>query len=200
MVNMFVLSDESGECLIIDASCYNPQEQKELDNFILGNKLRPVKLVNTHGHVDHVLGNMYVKKKYSIPIEIHEDDFPLFSQAKKQGLIFGIDVEVPLQADNYLFEGQDINFGNSTLKVIHVPGHSPGSVAFFSPEEKFVITGDTLFKGSIGRTDLPGGNYNQLIQSIVTKIMTLPQDTGVFPGHGPFTTIGEEATSNPFLV
>ncbi len=200
LVNTLVLSDETGESIIIDASCYVQKEKDELDNYIATHKLKPVKILNTHGHVDHVLGIAYVAKEYNIEVEIHEADLPLFSQAKQQGLIFGFDVDDLPVVNGYLTEGKDITFGKSSLKVIHVPGHSPGSVAFFSPEQKFVIAGDVLFKGNIGRTDLPGGNFDQLIQSIVNKLMTLPPETTVIPGHGPSTTISDEALSNPFLV
>jgi len=199
-VNTYVLSDETGECIIVDAACYTQKEKDSIDQYITSNHLRPVKLINTHCHVDHVLGMKHVVTKYKTTVEAHEADVPLLSDAKNHGVIFGFDVEEPPVVTGYLTEGKDVTFGNSTLKSFHVPGHSPGSIAFYNPEQKFVITGDVLFKGSIGRTDLPGGDYDQLMQSIYKKLMTLPPETEVFPGHGPSTTIHEEALSNPFLT
>lgn len=199
-VNTYVLSDETGECIIVDAACYTQKEKDSIDQYITSNHLRPVKLINTHCHVDHVLGMKHVVSKYKTTVEANEADVPLLSDAKNHGVIFGFDVEEPPVVTEYLTEGKDVTFGNSTLKSFHVPGHSPGSIAFYNPEQKFVITGDVLFKGSIGRTDLPGGDYDQLMQSIYKKLMTLPPETEVFPGHGPSTTIHEEALSNPFLT
>jgi hydroxyacylglutathione hydrolase len=199
-VNTYVLSDETGECVIIDAACYDQKERNVLDQYILSNQLKPVRLIHTHGHVDHILGMRYVAEKYKPQIEVHQDDIRLLTDAKKHGLMFGFDVEEPPVVTGYLNEGEDVTFGNSTLKVFHVPGHSMGSVAFYSPEQNFVITGDVLFRGSIGRTDLYGGNYDQLKQSIYNKILILPQDAEVWPGHGPSTTIHDEVMSNPFLT
>jgi glyoxylase-like metal-dependent hydrolase (beta-lactamase superfamily II) len=198
-VNTYILSDETGESIVIDAACYSQNEKDVFDQFIANNQLKPVKALNTHCHVDHVLGNKHVAEKYHIPLEVNQNDLSLLATADKHGIVFGFHVEEQPVIKEYLAEDKDITFGNSSLKVFHVPGHSPGSVAFYSPEGKFVIVGDVLFKGSIGRTDLPGGNYDQLIDSIYKKLMTLPPDTVVFPGHGPSTTIHEEALSNPFL-
>jgi len=199
-VNTYVLSDETGECIIVDAACYTQKEKDSIDQYITSNHLTPVKLINTHCHVDHVLGMNHIVSKYKTTVEANEADVPLLSDAKNHGVIFGFDVEEPPVVTEYLTEGKDVTFGNSILKTFHVPGHSPGSIAFYNPAQKFVITGDVLFKGSIGRTDLPGGDYDQLMQSIYKKLMTLPPETEVFPGHGPSTTIHEEALSNPFLT
>lgn len=199
-VNTYILSDETGECVVVDAACYTQEEKNAIDQYIASNNLKPVKLINTHCHVDHVLGLRYLATKYELPVEAHDADIKILTEAKKYGLVFGFDVEEPPVITDYLIEGKDVTFGNSRLKTFFVPGHSPGSIAFYSPEEKFVITGDVLFKGSIGRTDLPGGDYDQLMQSIYKKLMTLPPETEVMPGHGPFTTIHEEALNNPFLT
>jgi len=197
--NTYVLSDETGECVIIDAGCYDQKERNILDQYISANQLKPVRLIQTHGHVDHILGMRYIAEKYNRPIEMHEDDLPLVTEAKKYGLLFGFDVETPPEITKYLHEGEDVTFGNSALKVLHVPGHSLGSVAFFNPEQNFVIVGDVLFRGSIGRTDLFGGNFDQLMESIYKKIMTLPNDARVFSGHGPYTTVHDEMVSNPYF-
>lgn len=198
-VNTYVLSDETKECIIVDPACYTPKEKEILDQYIASNRFKPVKIINTHGHVDHVLGMRHLHEKYKLPLEMHEKDIPLLVDAQKFGIIFGFQVEEPPVITGYLNEDKEVTFGNSSLKVLYVPGHSSGSVAFFNPSQKFVITGDVLFKGSIGRTDLLGGDYDQLMDSIYKKIMTLPADTEVFPGHGPSTTIHDEALSNPFL-
>lgn len=199
-VNTYVLSDETNECVIVDAACYTQNERNAIDSYITSNNLKPVKLINTHCHVDHVLGLRYMATKYGIAVEANEADIPLLVEAKKHGVIFGFDVEEPPVVTNYITEGKDITFGNSVLQCFHVPGHSRGSIAFYNPDQKFVITGDVLFKGSIGRTDLPGGDYDQLMLSIYKKLMVLPGETEVFPGHGPSTSIHEEALSNPFLT
>jgi len=197
--NTYILHDETKECIIIDAGCYEDFEKEELDNYITKNGLHCVKLVNTHCHVDHVLGSAHVKAKYNPEIIVNKHDAFLINDAKKHGVVFGFNVEQPPQPDSYIDAGDEIKFGNSTLQVLFVPGHSPGSIALYSQTDNFIITGDVLFKGSIGRTDLPGGDYDQLMENIITKLMTLPPDTVVFPGHGPSTTIHEEALSNPFL-
>jgi hydroxyacylglutathione hydrolase len=199
-VNTYVLSDETGECIVVDAACYTANEKSSLDQYIKTQGLKPVKLVNTHCHVDHVLGMRHMVDKYATGVEVHENDIKLLTGAQKHGIIFGFDVEEPPLVTEYLAEGKDVTFGNSVLKTLHVPGHSPGSIAFYNPDQQFIITGDVLFKGSIGRTDLPDGNYDQLMKSIYQKLMVLPPETDVLPGHGPFTTIHEEALNNPFLT
>lgn len=197
--NTFVLSDETGECVIIDPGCNNQNEKDSLREYITSNGLTCKKLINTHGHVDHVLGNAFVAEAYHPEMLIHKDDAFLLDEAPEHGRIFGFDVEMPPQPTAFAEEGQTIPFGNSELHILHVPGHSPGSIALYCKEQNFVIAGDVLFKGSIGRTDLAGGDYDQIMKSIFSKLMTLPQDTIVYPGHGPSTTIHEEALSNPFL-
>jgi Zn-dependent hydrolases, including glyoxylases len=199
-VNCYVLSDETGECIVVDASCYTEAEKATLVQYIESQGLKLVKLVNTHGHVDHLLGLRHLSDKFGVGFAINDADVKLVTEAQKHGVIFGFDVEEPPVVTEYLTEGKDVTFGNSVLKTFFVPGHSPGSIAFYSPEQHFVITGDVLFAGSIGRTDLPGGDYDQLMNSIYKKLMVLPPDTEVLPGHGPFSSIHEEALNNPFLV
>lgn len=198
--NTYILSDETGECIIIDPGCYEPDEKETLSNYITENKLTCKMLVNTHCHIDHILGNAYVESLYKPAIAVHTEDAFLLTEANKYAQIFGFTVEQPPKPTLLLQENEVIKFGVSTLKVLHVPGHSPGSIALYSSDQNFVIVGDVLFKGSIGRTDLAKGDYDALRKSIFTKLMVLPPDTIVFPGHGPKTTIHEEALSNPFLA
>jgi glyoxylase-like metal-dependent hydrolase (beta-lactamase superfamily II) len=198
--NTFVLSDETGECIIIDAGCYFNEEKENLESYISSNNLTPTRLVLTHGHFDHVLGSHFVYNKFKTIVSANSEDIPLIEEAQSHGLKYGMKIESPPAINEYLKEDDMVRFGKSALKVFQVPGHSPGSIALYCQEQNFVIVGDVLFKGSIGRTDMLYGDYDQLRKSIFTKLMTLPPDTIVFPGHGPSTTIHEEALSNPFLV
>jgi len=198
-VNGFVLYDETRECIIVDPGCNTEEQCNILKNFITGQLLKPVFLVNTHGHFDHIFGNDWVKSTYQCPLLIHEDDMPLLKHVDKYAGIFGFRVDRSPMPDGFLNQGEALCFGNSKMEILHVPGHSPGSIALYSNSDKFLICGDVLFKGSIGRTDLLGGNYSLLIRGIREKLMTLPKDTAVWPGHGPNTTIGHEYDTNPFL-
>lgn len=197
--NTFLAYDETGEALIIDAGNHSPEENDRITRFISQNKLKPILLVSTHGHVDHVLGNRFLKAHYNIPYAAHAGDTDLIADAASHALMFGFHAEEPPLPDHYLEEGEKISFGHSSLTVIHLPGHSRGGVGLYSPEQSFVIVGDTLFEQSIGRTDLPGGNHDQLLESIHTRLLALPDDTDVYPGHGPATTIGAERRNNPYL-
>ena len=195
----YVLWDETKECIIVDPGCESASEQQRLQKFITENELKPVMVVNTHAHFDHVLGNLFAVKTYSIPSAIHEGDAPLLAKVAQQSAMFGFVVEQPPVPDRFLTEEAPVRFGHSQLQVLHTPGHSPGGICLYAADDKFVLSGDTLFQESIGRTDLAGGNYEQLIDSIRTKLMTLPDDVKVFPGHGPATSIGEEKRNNPFI-
>lgn len=198
--NTFVLFDETGECAIIDAGCYFDNERQELDAFIAEKQLKPVRLINTHCHFDHIMGITHCRAKYQLEFEAHPAEAVLVEQAAEHGDLFGIPME-PVDAPDLFFkEGDKITFGNSYLQVIEAPGHSPGGVVFYNPEAKILIAGDVLFYGSIGRTDLPGGSFEQLVGNIQTKLLTLPEETVVFCGHGPETTIGFEKKNNPFLT
>ncbi len=198
--NSYILFDETGDCLLVDMGSYTVDEKKEVLFFIENNKLKPVMIVNTHCHVDHLLGNSFFKNRLKVPVAAHADDEFLVKTAVEHGTVFGFEVEEPPVPDQYLEEGSNISFGNSFLEIFHVPGHSPGSVALYSSSDAFVITGDVLFSGGIGRTDLPRGDYDTLIRSITEKLMVLSDEVTVYPGHGPETTIGEEKRSNPFLM
>lgn len=198
--NTYILYDETGECIIIDAGCYFENEQKELDDFISEKNLKPVKLVNTHCHFDHILGVTYCRTKYNIPFFASEKDVFLIERAVAQGDMFGVPLESIEGPDEFIDEGDKISFGDSELELLSVPGHSPGSLVIHEPQQKFIIAGDVLFYGSIGRTDLPQGSYDQLVHNIKTKLLILPEETMVYSGHGPETNIGFEKKSNPFLM
>jgi glyoxylase-like metal-dependent hydrolase (beta-lactamase superfamily II) len=198
-VNSFILYDDSKECLLIDPGYYEQKEKDSLIRFISENKLQPVKALNTHCHVDHILGNKFVCEHYRIPLSAHQEDEFLLQRASQMGEIFGFQGVSSPPVDDYLKQGDTVRFGNSEIEVIHTPGHSPGSISFYNEQDEFVIAGDVLFAGSIGRTDLPRGNYKTLISSIVERLMVLPAETVVFPGHGPSTTIKHEHDTNPFL-
>jgi len=198
--NTFIAYDETGECVIVDAGCYFPNERQELDAFISKQQLKPVRLINTHCHFDHIMGVTHCRTKYKIDFEAHESEVPLIEQAAEHGDLYGIPMEPVDAPDSFFQEGDEITFGNSLLQVIEAPGHSPGGVVFYNPDQKILIAGDVLFYGSIGRTDLPGGSFERLVKNIKTKLMTLPEETVVYCGHGPETTIGFEKKNNPFLT
>jgi glyoxylase-like metal-dependent hydrolase (beta-lactamase superfamily II) len=200
MENTFVLYDETKECVIIDPGCYDKDEQKILSAFIETENLKVIKLLNTHCHIDHVLGNAFIKEKYKVDLYLHLKDEPTLKAVKIYASNYGFPLYQEANADHYIEEGDRIEFGNSSLDIVFVPGHAPGHIAFFNKEEKFCIGGDVLFRESIGRTDLPGGNYDTLIASIHNKIFPLGDDMTVYPGHGPETQVGYEKTNNPFCA
>ncbi len=196
--NTYILSDESHEAVIIDPGCYERTEQNHLVQYIDAHKLKPVMLINTHCHIDHVLGNSFVAAKYNLRLGIHKEDLVTLNSIPNYAHLYGFDgYQLSPDPSYFLEEGQDIKFGNSELKIIFGPGHAPGHVAFFSAADKFVINGDILFSGSFGRVDLPGGNFQTLKKTILEKMFALPDDTIVYCGHGPETTIGAEKKTNP---
>jgi glyoxylase-like metal-dependent hydrolase (beta-lactamase superfamily II) len=198
--NTYVLHDETGACVIIDPGCYDKREEKELTDYIEKNNLSPKRLLNTHCHIDHVFGNDFVARTYNIGLEMHELDLPLLQGVTQQAQLYGLNVTPSPEPTHFLKAGDVVTFGNSSLRVIFVPGHAPGHIAFVSDEQRFVINGDVLFNGSIGRTDLPGGNFETLIHSIRTELFSLDDDFQVFTGHGTPTSIGYEKQHNPFLT
>jgi hydroxyacylglutathione hydrolase len=197
--NTYVVADDTGECIIIDPGCESSREKEELRSELTESGLRPVRLINTHCHIDHVLGNTFIKNTFSIPLLIHKLELPLLNSSPGQGLIFGLKTDKTAEPDLFVEEGDRITFGTSEFEVLHLPGHSPGSIALVNRLEKIAIVGDVLFQGSIGRSDLPGGNYDLLIKNIKEKLLVLDPDTIVYPGHGPATKIAAEQTDNPFL-
>lgn len=198
--NTYILYDNSSECVIIDPGCSNDEERQKLVSFIDDNKLTPTKLVNTHCHIDHVLGNRFIADKYDLVLEAHEGEVQILDSCDTVSRMYGIPYEDSPPIGKFIEEDIDYHFGNSVLKTIFTPGHSPASLSFYCEAAKVLIAGDALFQGSIGRTDLPGGDYDTLISNIKTKLLVLPDDVIVYSGHGPSTTIGREKVSNPFLT
>jgi len=198
--NTYVLYDSSKECIIIDPGCYDEQERQELADFIETNKLHPVRLLNTHCHIDHVVGNNFVAKKYNLKLEINKHDLTTLHSLMMVARMYNLQAEPSPEPSVFLDEGDVVKFGNSMLEIVFTPGHSPGSITFYNKEQKMMIAGDVLFYGSIGRTDLPGGHYQTLIDSIKNKLFPLGDDFVVYNGHGPSTNIGFERKNNPFLV
>jgi hydroxyacylglutathione hydrolase len=199
-VNTYILWDETKECAIIDAGCYGQAEQEEITGFIKENGLKPVRLLQTHCHIDHIAGMAFISREYGLKPEAHPAGLPFIRHSAKTGFIYGFDQLETIDPELPLKEGDLIRFGNAELEVVETPGHADGSVCFISHSDKFVITGDVLFHQSIGRSDLPTGDYDLLIKSIREKLLTLPGDYTIYPGHGPDSTIGFESYSNPFLA
>jgi glyoxylase-like metal-dependent hydrolase (beta-lactamase superfamily II) len=199
--NTYLLYDETKEAVLIDCGCITPDEENTLSGFIDKNSLTLKKLLSTHYHFDHVIGNACIFHKYGIRPEIHRGEKnahtpTLNMQASKFGISMSFEEIEPLRN---IEDNEEIHFGHSVLKALLVPGHSPASLAFYSEADKLIFAGDVLFSGSIGRTDLWGGDYDTLIKSIKTRLLTLPDETVVYSGHGPSTTIGTEKTDNPYL-
>lgn len=200
-VNCYVVYDpEAKEAAIIDPGIIDPRETDAIDSFLRKHDLKVVAVINTHLHIDHVTANQALAEKYGVDVMAHADDRMLGDRLKDQAREFGL----PLKAETagvtrYLTDGEKIKIGNGELEVIHVPGHSPGGIGLYDAKDGFLISGDTLFDGSIGRTDLPGGNLARLLESVKKRFYTLPDTTVVYPGHGPATTIAKEKQGNPFV-
>lgn len=198
--NTYVVYDDSAECVIIDPGCYFHDEKEELKHFIDSKGLKPVRLLNTHCHLDHVFGNKFVFDTYGLKPEIHEAEIPILADVPQRSIMFGIPSEKSPEPEKFINDSDLIQFGNTSFKAILTPGHSPGSISFYCEKEAVLFSGDVLFNGSIGRTDLPLANYDQLMQSIHEKIMNLPLETVFYPGHGPSGSLKVEKASNPFLI
>lgn len=198
--NTFVLYDDSKDCIIIDPGCNTRDEEKLLIDFIEGHSLNPVMLVNTHCHIDHVLGNAFIKEKYNLELRAHNGEKIVLDNMENVARMYGINYSPSPEISIFLEEGEYLKFGNTRLEIYFTPGHSPASLSFFHRESNQLIAGDVIFQGSIGRTDLPGGNHATLIQSIKEKLFPLGDDVKVYCGHGPSTNIGVERRTNPFLI
>lgn len=194
-----VWDEESSEGMIIDPGCSYSTEEKELEDFITARNIVLKYLIITHCHIDHILGCRFIIEKYSPVYLVPKDDISLLKEAKTQASAFGLDIEEPPMPDNYLNENSDIILGNTRVKIIFTPGHSPGEHCLYFEKEKFCITGDVLFKNSIGRTDLWGGDHSTLMASIKNKLLTLPDEVVIYPGHGDSSKVGIEKSENPFL-
>lgn len=200
--NTYVIWDvETRECVIVDPGCSSPSEVDELLGYIDNTRLKPLMVVNTHGHIDHIMGNEAVKKHYGIQVAAHPDVNHDILRSRQQAVMFGLPMIEECQLPEVeLGDGEVIQVGNGSLEVICTPGHARGSISLYAPVEGWVFTGDALFCRSVGRTDLPGGNFEELRESIRTRLFTLPDDTTVFPGHEEQTTIGEEKDFNPYVA
>ncbi|HTQ63477.1 MAG TPA: MBL fold metallo-hydrolase [Puia sp.] len=198
--NTYVLFDEKDACCIIDPGCYFGNERRALQEFISENGLTPKLLLNTHCHLDHVFGNKFIHDEYNLTLHLHENEKIILDNAAIAGLNWNMPFENYRGDLIFLQEGDMIEMGEDELEVLFTPGHSPGSICFYCSSQKFLIGGDVLFRMSIGRTDLPGGDFDTLINSIRKKLFVLPDDVIVYPGHGEPTTIGFEKKNNPFLI
>ena len=198
-MNTYIVFDNDKNCVIIDPGCFGAAEQEKMLSFIESRSLKPTAIVNTHYHIDHVLGNDFIKEKYAIKIKAHKEGEKIWSNMGYYSQMLGVDPSGFSAPDEFIDENDLIQVGASTLQVLYTPGHAAGSICLYCKESGFVVTGDVLFDGSIGRTDLPTGDYDVLRDSIFQKLYTLPDETIVYPGHGPSTTIGKEKISNPFL-
>lgn len=197
--NTYLLFDETGECAIIDPGMYTAAEQNAVVAFIKDNNLKPTLLLNTHCHIDHVLGNKFVFDQYGLKPQFHEGESEVLGAVMAYAPSMGIRYEPSPLPDTYLPETGTVKFGDTELQLIFAPGHSPAHLCFYDKAANILIGGDVLFRNSIGRTDLPGGNYSTLIKNIEEKLFLLPDDCTVYPGHGPETTIGYEKQTNPYL-
>jgi glyoxylase-like metal-dependent hydrolase (beta-lactamase superfamily II) len=198
-VNTYILVDDSGDCAIIDCGCYDKDEFEELTKFIDEKGIKPVLLLNTHSHLDHVFGNKYILERFGLKPYASELDEMNRKSAPHHAMLFGLSMDEPPEPEGFILDNQVITFGNTKLLSLLVPGHTTGSIAFYCEADNCVFTGDALFAGSIGRTDLPGGNYEVLMNSIRNKLFVLPPSTVVYPGHGEKTTIDNEIKTNPYF-
>lgn len=197
--NTYVVYNDAGAACIIDPGCYFSSEEAALKNFVKENALKPLYLLNTHCHLDHIFGNRFVQKEWNVTLHIHPDEKQLLDLGPVQGQMWQLPFDNYDGDIHYINEGDVIQLGDETLEILLTPGHAPGHLCFYSAAHRFVIGGDVLFEGSIGRTDLPGGDFATLEKSIKTKLYTLPPDVTVYPGHGNPTTIGTEMKTNPFV-
>jgi len=198
--NTYVVWDDTGECAVVDAGNCNPREDAALKNFLAGHGLKPVLAVNTHGHFDHTMGVEFLRREYGVPFALSRKDQFLLDTAQVSGSLFGVKPAEMPAIDIDLDAQQEVRFGDTVLQIIPTPGHTPGHVALYEPAAKNLFTGDTLFRESIGRTDLPGGDYSWIMRSILERILPLGDEVVIWPGHGEKSTLGHESLYNPFVV
>lgn len=197
--NTYIISAANGDCIIFDPGCYDPSEQNTLKEYITSRKLKPIRLINTHAHLDHIFGNKFIYDTYGILPEMHEGELTVLKYSAIAADRYGVSLEPSPIPEALIAEGDIIELGDASFETLYVPGHSPAHLAFYNKAEKYIIGGDVLFHMSIGRSDLPGGDHQTLLESIKTKFLTLPDDVVVYSGHGPKTSIGYERANNPFL-
>lgn len=197
--NCFVCSNE-GEAVLIDPSCITPEEMSLVESYLDANDVVVRHLLLTHAHIDHIFGCAHFAKRFDMSFQMHRDDGLLLSNAQEQARMFGVEINPPPPTSSFLAEGDVVEFGGVKMDVLHTPGHSPGSICFYDAQSRDIISGDVLFQGSIGRTDLWQGSLPELMRSIFEKLIPLGDDVRVHPGHGPDTLIGRERQSNPFLT
>lgn len=197
--NTYLVYDDKGEAIIFDPGNSNNTENSLVKNFIEEKKLCLSRLILTHAHLDHVLGNRFISDNYGLLPEVNENDLFLIEGMMQTANMYGVPAEESPMPEKFLHEGDKIKLGDYTFECLHTPGHSPGSICFYNAQNKFAIVGDVLFYGSIGRTDLPRGNHEDLLNSIREKLFILPDDVKIYSGHGPSTTIGFEKNNNPFF-
>ncbi|SHL90990.1 MBL fold metallo-hydrolase [Chryseobacterium polytrichastri] len=197
--NTYIIYNENKNAWLIDPGNMNEQETKAIDSFITENELKIQKILLTHAHIDHVLGLQWAHDTFKVPVSLHKDDQEVLDMLQASGMRFGFQIEPVKVEVEYVHEGDELELDGEKFKIYHVPGHSPGSVVYHNENQNFMISGDVLFEGSIGRTDLYKGNYDQLIDGIKTKLFILDDETQVFSGHGNPTSIGFEKQHNPFL-
>lgn len=198
-VNTYILADQSGDCAIIDCGCYDDEESVRLEKLILDKKLKPVILLNTHCHLDHIFGNKFILEKYNLRTFSSKLEEGNRKNAVQHAMLFGLSMDNSPEPAGFISNNQIVSFGNTELLALHVPGHTAGSLAFYSEKNGCVFTGDALFAGSIGRSDLPGGSFDSLIKSIKNQLFVLPPSTIVYSGHGNETTIENEMKTNPYF-
>jgi hydroxyacylglutathione hydrolase len=197
--NTYILSNGNNDCIIFDPGMYTATEEMDFMDYINNHKLKPVQLVNTHCHIDHILGNAWVADQYKLPLQIHAMDQVILERGSQMAAIYGLNYSESIKPSIFLEEGAKLSLGEDELKILFTPGHSPGSVSFYSEADGFVLAGDVLFYESIGRTDFPGGDHQTMMNTIKSQLFTLPESTIVYSGHGPSTTVGHEKQFNPYV-
>jgi len=198
-VNTYVIYNESGDAILVDVACYNSNEERELKYFVESNNLKPIMQINTHCHIDHILGNCFAEQELGAPLYIHQDGEIFLETSISYASAFGLTIKEVCTPKGFIVDKSDIKIGDDSLYISYTPGHAAGSICIINRKGHFVLTGDVLFNHSIGRTDLPTGDIDMLLSSIKDKLLTLPDNYAVYPGHGEFTSIGYEKTKNPFL-
>lgn len=198
--NTYLIFNDEGHAFIVDPGNSNSSENNVLKQFIEEKQIKPIRLLLTHAHIDHVLGNKFVFDTYGLLPEVHKEDLFFIDRMKETAAMYGVPCDESPKPENFIEANQKFLLGNYLFETLYTPGHSPGSVSFYNKENKLLLSGDVLFQNSIGRTDLPGGNHETLLKSIREKLFVLDDDVKVYSGHGPSTTIGYEKRNNPFLI